>query len=135
MSRGAYRAWRSFAAALALLGVLLHATLVPWHAGARAAARSAPSDLLSDLTVICHSGTAGAVDVRVNLPDGSGQSDRRQDCLVCKGLAAATLAVLAVPCPVPVPTDQRVIDVKPADRVTIELVALQPRSRGPPQGV
>lgn len=116
-------------AGLALLGVLLHATLVPWHASARQAERSVLAELVADLGLLCHGGRGG--DARA--PDPQIPTDPSQDCPVCQGLGASKLAVVAEPGGLAVPRTAGVRLWTENSRPSPVLAVLEPRSRGPPQ--
>lgn len=126
---------KRLASVLALLGCILHATLLPWHAayakGAfNAGANSEAAQLAQDLLVICH-GDGTGVDTSA-LPAQQPGDQQQAECLVCKGLvgfqlvilAAAEIGLLAPPPPARF--------AAAPDAVSIESIAILPRSRGPP---
>jgi len=85
---------RRFAAALALSGVLVHASLLPWHTVSQFLASVAAKELAADLMLICrgegrpsHAGQPG--DSPPIAPAGP-----QSHCPICKGLVAFHNAVL-----------------------------------------
>lgn len=123
--------WRSFAAALALLGVLTYATVLPWHTSAMAAQRSVEGTLLAGLTAICHPGIETAASQAAADPS-SGTAPADAHCPLCLALASVALAVLpviALGLPEPDAGSHFTLlsdaDAAPALRVP-------PQSRGPP---
>ncbi len=119
------------AAALALLGVLAYATLVPWHLSSRFAERSIERTLFAALHVNCLPGgpqSLAAVD-----PDAPPSPvENETNCPICKGLAAFHLAVLPA-----VVAELPALDLWSAFELPVEESgyagrAVSPRSRGPP---
>ncbi|MDX2205012.1 MAG: hypothetical protein NW223_19840 [Hyphomicrobiaceae bacterium] len=119
---------RRTASLLALLGCLVHALLLPWHAAARLPAQMEAARLAQDLSVICHGagGTISGELPAVPAPEGS-------ECPVCKGVLGLQLVVLAA-------AELGLLE-RPVERVALEPgravaapgVTLAPRSRGPPR--
>lgn len=117
---------------LALLGCILHATLLPWHAAsAKGAVNPEAAQLAQDLLIICHGDGTGA-DAEALPAESDDQKQQQAECLICKGLAGFHLVVLAaaelgllVP-----PPPARFIAA--SDDVSVAGLSIQPRSRGPP---
>lgn len=87
--------WTRIAAALALLGVLTYATVLPWHVSSRYAQRSIEGAALAGLTVICHPGVATAQSDAAGHPREV-PIEQQTNCPVCQGLAAFSLAVVPI---------------------------------------
>ena len=119
---------RRFASLLALMGCLLHATLLPWHAAARMPAQLDAERLAQDLLVICH-GAGGTTTSEAPADPGSGDQSQ---CPICKGIVGFQLVVLAA-------AELGLLE-RTAVRVALDATrddptsscAIQPRSRGPP---
>lgn len=120
------RLWCRLAERLALFGVLLHATLVPWTAAAMAAERSASQPELARL-VICHdqapSGDAAGVPVA--------PTQQKKECEHCKGVGCLKLAVLAAAAAHQSPPTQPAESAIAAPGMQLAVVST-PRNRGPP---
>lgn len=124
---------KRLASVLALLGCLLHATLLPWHAAyAKGAPVSDAAQLAQDLLINCHGDGTGTLEA-----DGTTQkpAERQAECLICKGVMGFQLVVLAaaeVGLLAPPPAERFVMA---SDAVVSDGVSIVPRSRGPPLSV
>lgn len=125
--------WRRFAAALALLGVLTYATVLPWHTSAMQAQRSVEGVLLAGLTSICHPGIETAASQAAADPSsGTVPADSQVHCPLCLALASVALAVLPViALGLPEP-DARSHFALLSDAGAAPAVRILPQSRGPP---
>ena len=122
---------KRFASVLALLGCILHATLLPWHAAyAKGAPASGAAQLAQDLLIICHGDGTGASEM-----EGAAHKPAEQqqaECLICKGIVGFQLVVLAAAqagllAPPPAAAFEVLSNAVVRDGITIV-----PRSRGPP---
>lgn len=128
MLRSAHSGLHRIAAGLALLGVMLHVTLLPWHEGLRVAARHQLATLTADLGALCHGGRVSDTDERAPTTPRPGAPD----CPVCLGLAASQLAVAVAVEPLARPNVRTLARVLPRDDVAHGASSVEPRSRGPP---
>ncbi len=130
MTRAAWHRWRGLAAGLALLGLVFHATVLPWHGASRFAITLAEAALAADLVPICHR-DAG-------LPyDGSGDqlpapADPRSECPICKGLSAHHFAVLPTILLCPLGQEPERFAGITGEGIPTGIRLLAPKSRGPP---
>ena len=121
---------KRLASILALLGCILHATLLPWHAAyAKGVPVSDAVQLAQDLLINCHGDGTGA-----SVADDTGQkpAEQQAECLICKGIMGFQLVVLAA-------AELGLLAPPPAERFDIasdaavhDGVRIAPRSRGPP---
>lgn len=125
--------WKHVAAALALLGVLAYATLLPWHVTSRYVQRTAEQAVLAGLSVICHPGMATtASDAAADPARGEVPVEHETSCPVCKGLAAFSLAVLPAAVVELPPRDVVAVLAEAAGRISAPARAITAHSRGPP---
>lgn len=125
--------WKHVAAALALLGVLAYATLLPWHVSSRYVQRSVESVALVGLAVICHPGiSTAASDAAADSAPGNAPIENETSCPVCKGLAAFSLAVLPSAVVVLPPREVVAVLADATDQVSAPARAIAAHSRGPP---
>lgn len=114
---------------LALLGVVLHVTLVSWHAAAQLAARHELGRLAADLAVLCH---APDSENAARAPAAPSPAERTLDCPICQGLAASHAAIAQDAPVVPPPSDRYGRVSMPSDAAALTAAVIVPRSRGPP---
>ncbi len=132
MRWGTYRVPRRLVAALALCGVLVHASLLPWHTVSQFLAKVAAHDPMADLTVICHGDRTPSQAGQPGDASPVAPAAPQSHCPICKGLAAFHHAVLAkVELGLPSPASAA---LEPAARMAAPAGSdrLAPRSRGPP---
>lgn len=118
------------ASVLALLGCLLHAILLPWHAAnAKGGPVSDAAQLAQDLLVNCHGDGTGTSEL-----GGIQREPSEQDggCPICKGIPCIHLVVLAA-------AQAGLLGPPPAEQFSVASDAIGqdgfsvvPRSRGPP---
>ena len=122
MKLRAWRQYRKFAAALALLGALFYAALLPGHLTSQFAAVLFRADLSQFAGAICHGGGDGK----------PGSSAPAESCPICKSLSALAFGMLPTPqVEIPAFEGGSVLGA-PVRRAVVEATPLIPRSRGPP---
>lgn len=126
---------KRIASVLALLGCLLHATLLPWHAAyakgaAASTAVSEAAQLAQDLLIICHSD--GTFEAQGAAQSPAEKQQQQAECLLCKGIMGFQLVVLAaaeIGLLAPPPAERFSLV---SDAVHVDGISIAPRSRGPP---
>jgi hypothetical protein len=125
---------RRWATVLALLGCIIHAMVLPWHAASRHPGHWSSIALAADLGAICHGGAAKAGDSALP-PAPEAPADTKIDCPICKGLLGQQFAVIAssvMEPPVRVAREQL---LPAADHGSSSCFFQSPRNRGPPLSV
>lgn len=118
------------AAMLALAGVIVYATLIPWHLSSLFSRQFAEAQLTADIARGCHSGDPAKAPGLAPAPEVP--LDSQASCPICKGLAAFQLAILAAAAPAPLALVVAGSHARPLDRTGAAPVAFAPRNRGPP---
>lgn len=85
--------WRKLIGLLAVLGVLMHASLIVRHSSIMLSAKLAHSDLLSALGEICHGGGGVASSPDSDLPTVPSPGGAISDCPLCMGLGSAVVVL------------------------------------------
>jgi len=124
--------FRAFTCLWAILGVLLHASVVVRHNAMMVSAKLAHNDLIQSLSIICHSdGTITRLTTSEipSIPEPSGNIG---DCPICSG----TLGGVAIlPAPISSKPVLDVASIKVAsvgERISVRLTQVCPPPRGPP---
>ena len=134
MRRKRVKAAQYIALALGLLGAVLQLSAATWHAFAQVSMASADAQIVADLqTVICHSG--GATDATLPADDdrNPGGKAPKSDCLLCKGLADSSVAILADAHVEPWIYAASRVDRPTSSDAVANVLLLAPRSWGPPE--
>lgn len=125
------RSSRIWIGLVAIVCIVVHATMIVRHAGSMLAAQLAHQDLVASLGMICHGAGAERSATPESLPEIP-EPDRSADCPMCAG-AAVTTALL--PDRQIVRRSAHVTSIRQqvvAERVVGRLVAVCPPSTGPP---
>ena len=81
---------RRLLTALALLGCIIHAMVLPWWSASRLPAHWAAVTLENDLAVFCHNAASAP---QADLPNPV-RPDPTSECPICKGLVGLQFAIL-----------------------------------------
>jgi hypothetical protein len=123
-----HRRWISI---VALLGVLLHASVLVRHNAVMLGALLLHDTLVSDLRQMCHGGRAVTGDDGA-LPSVPRPSDAQNGCPICSGLASAFAIAAPVPAPLTRPIGRPIQGQISVAGLVGPILPLIPPARGPP---
>ncbi len=117
-----WRHYRRFVAAVALLGALFYAELLPGHLTSQFAAALFQADFSQFAGAICHGGGE----------EKPGPTGPVENCPICKSISAFAFGMLPTPQFELPAFEGRPVVGEPVRRAVVEATSLIPRSRGPP---
>jgi hypothetical protein len=129
MQQSCHTTWRKFATCLALTGVLLYATLLPWSAAMQQAAAVTLANFAKDLA---HSLCTSQSPIAEGVEAPALPAPQSETCEICKAVGCTAFAVI-LPESVALPFEFVPTGYAQAqDDQTLASSSIPPRSRAPP---